>query len=432
MTISQFPPLGSSSSSAITAQVSQFTGNTVDAFGRLRVSQPFTLFDSQNRFAIDPAFSFVTATGGTATYVTNQSAVALSVTTSSGSHVLGQTYRVFPYQPGKGLLVLQTFSFSAAQTNLTQRVGYYGAYNGVYLEQAGSQVSIVIRTYTSGSVDNSRFVTQANWNVDKFDGAGPSGINLDLTKTQIIFMSFEWLGVGNVQVGFVENGVFYTAHIFSNANDQTKVYMQTAILPVRYEIFTTGATASAATLQQICATVISEGGYEQISPPYIARSSGNGITIANNTGLNFTPIVSIRINSSYYGAIVLPSLVNFLPTASGNYEVVLIKNATLTGDTWAAGAIASGHVDVDTAATVAVAPSVDNIIQSDFAAASNQATQNIIAPTGYNFDIQLGLTASLSGNGFGTSDTMTVAARGLNNTPAGSGIATFQIYDLTV
>ena len=432
MTITQFPPLGSGSSSAITAQISQFTGNTVDAFGRLRVSQPFTLFDSQSRFAADASFSFATATGGTATYVTNQSAVALSVTTTSGSHVLAQTYRVFPYQPGKSLLTLQTFSFAAAQANLTQRVGYYSAYNGVYLEQAGTQVSFVVRTYTSGSVNNSRFVTQANWNVDKFNGTGPSGITLDLTKTQIMFMSFEWLGVGNVQVGFIVNGAFQTAHTFQNANTQTTVYMQTATLPLRYEILTTGTTASSATLQQICATVISEGGYEQVSFPYLARASGNGVSVANNTGLTFTPLVSIRINSSYYGTVVIPSTVNFLPTASGNYEVALIKNATLTGATWAAGAISAGQVDVDTAATVAVAPSVDAIAQSDFAASTNQATQNILAPTGYNFDLQLGLTASLTGNGFGASDTFTVAARGLNNSPTGAGIATLQFYNLSV
>lgn len=432
MTITQFPPLGSGSSSAITAQISQFTGNTVDAFGRLRVSQPFTLFDSQSRFAADAAFSFATATGGTATYVANQSAVALSVTTTSGSQVLAQTYRVFPYQPGKSLLTLQTFSFAAAQANLTQRVGYYSAYNGVYLEQAGTQVSFVVRTYTSGSVNNSRFVTQANWNVDKFNGTGPSGITLDLTKTQIMFMSFEWLGVGNVQVGFIVNGVFQTAHTFQNANTQTTVYMQTATLPLRYEILTTGTTASSATLQQICGTVISEGGYEQVSFPYLARASGNGVSVANNTGLTFTPLVSIRINSSYYGTVVIPSIVNFLPTASGNYEVVLIRNATLTGATWAAGAMSGGQVDVDTAATVAVAPSVDAIAQSDFAVATNQATQNILAPTGYNFDLQLGLTASLTGNGFGASDTFTVAARGLNNSPTGAGIATLQFYNLSV
>ena len=153
--------------------------------------------------------------------------------------------------------------------------------------------------------------------------------------------------------------------------------------------------------------------------------------LPNNTGLTFTPLVSIRINSSYYGTVIIPSIVNFLPTASGNYEVVLIKNATLTGATWAAGAVSGGQVDVDTAATACTA-SIDNIVQSDFAASTNQSNQNILAPTGYNFDLQLGLTASLSGNGFGASDTMTVAARGLNNSPAGAGIATLQFYNLTV
>ena len=155
------------------------------------------------------------------------------------------------------------------------------------------------------------------------------------------------------------------------------------------------------------------------------------MTVANSTNLTFTPLVSIRINSSYYGAVVVPGSVNFLPTASGNYEVFLIKNGTLTGATWAAGAVSSGEVDVDTAATSVVAPSVDSIVQSNFTAATNQATQNVLGPTGYNFNLQLGLSASLSGNGFGSSDTMTVAARGINNSPAGSGIGSLQYFNLT-
>jgi len=291
VTITQFPPLGSGSSSAITAQISQFTGNTVDAFGRLRVSQPFTLFDSQSRFAADASFSFATATGGTATYVTNQSAVALSVTTTSGSQVLSQSYRVFPYQPGKSLLTLQTFSMASARTNLTQRVGYYSAYNGAYLEQAGSQVSFVIRTYTSGSVDNSRFVTQANWNGDKLDGTGTSGYTLDISKAQILFMDFEWLGVGSVRCGFIINGEYIVCHTFNNANDISSVYMTTAILPVRYSITTTTA-AVAASMKAICCTVISEGGYEATSIDHVARriNATSGSTITTS----FYPIVSIR------------------------------------------------------------------------------------------------------------------------------------------
>lgn len=433
MAITVYPPYGSTINNAIYAQ---FGGGTVDAFGRLRVSEPYTLFDAQARFASDSSYSYVTSTGGTTSFNTNKSSTNLSVTTTSGSTAVAQTFRVFPYQPGKGLLTLQTFTMAAGKENLRQRIGYFGAYNGVYLEQdgaGGTALSFVVRTYTSGSVDNSRAVAQTNWNGDKLDGTGPSGVTLDVTKTQILWFDFEWLGVGNVRCGFVINGQFVTCHTFQNSNFQTEVYMQTAILPLRYEIATTGTTASASTLQMICSTVISEGGYEQTSQTYTARPGNNGVTIANNTGLTYTPLVSIRVNSSYYGAIIIPNAILFNPTSSGatGYEVVAIKNATLTGATWAAGAISGGMVDVDTAATACTA-TADNIVQSSFANQSAQSTNAAVVSTGYNFDLQLGYVASLTGNGFASSETYTLAARGLNNSPVGSGTGSISFWNLTV
>lgn len=429
MAITVYPPYGSGQNPSVVT----FSGSNVDAFNRLRVSQPFTIFDSQSRFSPDIHYSYVTATGGTTSYNTNQSSVSLNTTTSSGSTALAQTYRVFPYQPGKSMLIYQTFVMNAAKTNLTQRVGLFSAYNGVYLEQGPNGVTFVIRTYTGGSVDNSRYVTQANWNGDKLDGTGPSGVTLDLTKTQILWTDVEWLGVGNVRCGFIINGQYITCHTFQNANQSTstKVYMQTATLPLRYEITNTDVTASSSTMTMICATVISEGGYDQVSAPQIARPTGNGVTLANNTGLTFTPLVSIRINSSYFGAVVIPSIVNFVATAQGNYEVVLIRNPTLTGATFAAGAISGGIVDVDTAATACTA-TADGIVQTDYVVSTNQGSVPIIAPFGYNFDLQLGVSASVTGNGFNASDVFTLAARGINNSPAGSGIGSIAFYNLSL
>ena len=419
MTISLYPPIGGSD---IQPVYTAFANNTVDAFGRLRTSSPVTMFDSQNRYAKDAAYDTQTATGGTVTYVNNQSALALAVTTSSGSTARTQTFRVFPYQPGKSFLTMQTFSMAAAQTNLTQRVGLFDTNNGVYLERAGSTISFVIRTYTSGAVSNANSVAQSAWNVDKFDGTGPSGVTLDLTKTQILFINIEWLGVGSVRCGFVIDNEFYTAHQFDNANIQTVVYMQTAILPLRHEIFTTGTTSSAATLQQICSTVQSEGGYEQTSQQYIARNTS---TVTLTAAATFYPLISIRLNSSYLGAVVIPAGFNFLPIGTANYEVVLVKNATLTGATWGS-TLAGGQVDVDTGASgTAITPTADSIVQLAYATSTNQANVSLEVPTGYNFDLQIGVSLA------GVSDTYTLAARtisGATNTCLGSII----LYNLTV
>jgi len=119
----------------------------------------------------------------------------------------------------------------------------------------------------------------------------------------------------------------------------------------------------------------------------------------------------------------------FLPIGSGQYEVVLIRNATLTGATWAAGALSSGQVDVDLAAT-ALTNTADNIVMTSYATATNQSQTNAVAATGYNFDLQIGYTASLTGNGFSASDTFTLAARTLTGTNACVGSLSF--WNLTV
>jgi len=56
----------------VTAQPVSINGTNVDAFGRLRTSQPYSLFDSQNRYAIDNQFDTATVTGGSITYLPNE------------------------------------------------------------------------------------------------------------------------------------------------------------------------------------------------------------------------------------------------------------------------------------------------------------------------------------------------------------------------
>jgi hypothetical protein len=229
MSITSFPQTGSSSSNP---SYVTFGGTTVDAFGRLRVSEPYTLFDSQNRYAADNQFDTSTATGGSTTYLPNESSVRLDVTTTSGSSVVRQTYRCFSIPNGKSLLCLATFVMGTAKTNLRQRVGYFGTQNGVYFQLNDTTKSFVLRTYISGSVDDTtRKVDQSAWNGDKLDGTGPSGLTLDLTKPQILWMDFEWLGVGSVRCGFIINGTYILCHTYNTANVYgTSVYMTTAIL----------------------------------------------------------------------------------------------------------------------------------------------------------------------------------------------------------
>lgn len=395
-----------------------FYGSALDAFGRARFSQPFTLFDSQNRYAKNDLFSETTASGGTVTYTANSSTVNLNVTTSSGSEVVRQTYRSFSYQPGKSLLVMNTFVMPTAAANQRIRIGYFNTENGVFLERDGASVYITRRTYVSGAAVDTR-VAQADWNGDKLNGTGDSTFTLDLTKAQIFWQDFEWLGVGSVRCGFVINGQVIICHTFQNANNLSSVYMTTAILPVRYEITNTGAS-TAATLNQICSTVISEGGYEKKVALTVARRT----SVRAATGSTWTALVSIRLASGRTGAVVIPDGFSILCTTTpADYEVALLKNPPFTGaPTYSASA--STNVDFAVDGVLNNGLVTDAMMVSHlYSSGSNQSGGSASADGAYNWDLQIG--ADLSN----VSDVYVLAVRPISGNE--DFYASLSFWDLT-
>jgi hypothetical protein len=309
-----------------------------DAFGRLRVSNPYTLFDSSNRYADNGKFATATTGTATATFNANEGLIDLDVGTASGDEVLRESYVVFAYQPGKSLLIMNSFTFDTAKTNLRQRVGYFGSDNGFYLEQNDSTISLVKRSKVTGSVVNTE-VTQANFNTDKLDGTGPSGFTLDLTTSQLMFMDMEWLGAGSVRLGFVIEGQFIIAHRFDWANQSTNTgtYITTASLPIRYEITNTGTVASASQLKQICSTVISEGGYEMNGLQGVAGTPINSAYTLTTAGV-FYPLVSIRLKSARLDAVALMSAMSTIGTGNNiYYNWKIARGGSITGGTWVSG-----------------------------------------------------------------------------------------------
>ena len=319
----------------------QAGGTGSDAFGRLRTSAPFTLFDSSHRYKDNGLWATATGTGGTTTFDANAGLVTLNTTTASGSSIVRETTKCFSYQPGKSLLVMSTFVMNAAQANLRQRVGYYGASNGMFLEQDGTTVSFVERSAVTGSVVDTK-VAKASWNIDPMDGTGPSGYTLDLTKAQIFWMDVEWLGVGTVRVGFIINGEFVHCHSFHHANLITSTYITTASLPLRYEIANTNTTAATSTLKQICSTVLSEGGYELRG---LQQAIGTTITGAYNLTASGTyyPPVAIRLKAANLDAIAIVTAVSIMASGgTANYSWRVNQAVTVSGGTWtSAGADSS-------------------------------------------------------------------------------------------
>ncbi len=308
-------------------------GTSVDAFGRLRVSQPFTLFDSSHRYRDNQLWTTSNTANTTFAFSSNEGLVNLNVDTTANSEIIRETTKVFSYQPGKSLLIFTTVVFAPAQTNLRQRVGYYGANNGMYLEQTDSTINFVERSHVTGDMIENR-VAQDDWNVDTMDGTGPSGKILDLSKAQILWMDIEWLGLGTVRMGFVIDGEFVLCHRFNHANEVTTTYITTASLPLRYEIKNTGATANNSTMKQICSSVISEGGYE-LNGLQQAVSNAVGTPTDLTSAETYYNLVSIRLKSAYLDAIVIMSALSLLGiTNNAIYNWQVRATATTTGGSW--------------------------------------------------------------------------------------------------
>ena len=344
---------------------------STDAFGRQRVSNPLTLFDSSHRYKDNGLWNTATTGTASATFNTNQGLVDLTVNSAINAEVVRETTKVFAYQPGKSLLVMNTFVMEPAKTGLRQRVGYYGASNGMYVELDGSTLNLVERTSVGGSLAETR-VVQSSWNGDKLDGTGPSGLTLDISKAQIFWMDIEWLGVGSVRLGFIINGQYITCHTFHHANIITSTYITTASLPLRYEIKNTAGTSGNSVLKQICSTVISEGGYELRGLQQAVNIPVNAPRTLGTAG-TYYPVVGLRLKTTTLDAIVILTAISMMPISTGAYAWQVIASGTISGGAWASAGVDSA-VEYNLTGTSAAG---GRILASGYFNASNQGLTQV-------------------------------------------------------
>jgi hypothetical protein len=352
------------------------TGMAVDAFGRARMSTPLTLFDSSHRFKDNGLWNTANTSGNsTFAFSTTEGLINMNVTTAANAEVVRETTKVFSYQPGKSLQILTTFVMNTAKPNLRQRVGYYGVDNGIYLELNGSTLSFVQRSNTTGTIAETR-VNQADWNMDTMLGtvaSSPSGVTLDISKAQILFIDVEWLGLGTVRCGFVIDGQLIHCHSFHHANLITSTYMTTASLPLRQEIKNTAVTANNSTMKQVCSSVISEGGYELRGSQQAVSTVVTAPKALTTKGV-FYPVVSIRLKSTALDAIVIMTALSILGRGNGvDFNWQVITGGTVTTASWTpASADSAVEYTIDGTAITG-----GRVMASGFVNSSTQASPSI-------------------------------------------------------
>ncbi len=325
--------------------------NTLDAFGKLRVSMPTTLLDirfpGQSTGDINFLSNNLQITSASSNYTGTYGNSKLVVNASGQGYYISQSRNYCVYQPGKSLLFMASGVLYPGDNNYTTRIGYFDnttplssnltVKNGLYFEHSGGNYSVNIKN------NSLRTEPQSAWNIDKMDGSGPSGLNLDFTNTQLFVIDMEWLGVGRIRFGFYAYGRIQYCHQFTNINFLTEPYTNSINLPICYSIHNNSGTVTPAnTFTQICSTVISEGGYTPLGRPFSISNGTTAISVSNSE----IPILFLRGGSSnYYHQNIIPSSITTISSSSNDFMWYRLR-LYLAGDSPTTGGNPN-WVDVD-------------------------------------------------------------------------------------
>lgn len=286
----------------------------LDAFSRLRVSNPTGLFSTQMQYDTDPFQMETGSTGtGSTAWSANTRLLGLTIGPSDGvGTAYTQSYQYIPYQPGKSQLIFMTGVMGPHATGITQEFGYFDQSNGIiYRKSPDGTLNLVRRSKTSGAVVE-EIVPQSAWLLDKLNGTSRSRILLNSVKSFIFFIDLQFLGMGRIRCGFDINGLAVYTHEFNNANNLDVPYMQYATLPVQALITADNTATATTTMYFKCASVISEGGFTtdygyQDATPLITAAAGNGA---------YAHIFSIEPALLFNN---VPNKISFLPESLGIY-----------------------------------------------------------------------------------------------------------------
>jgi hypothetical protein len=292
----------------------------VDAFARVRTSEPRTLFQfvSTNTLqTVNPlqAPVVVSQLTGVATQQASDDGgiVVMTAGGAGAGSVVRQTRQYISYQPGKSRLAfisaMLCTSSAGHAAGVVSRIGMFDDRNevekrfgdGHFFELAGAALAVVERSSSvvPGQITEAR-VLRASWNVDRLDGSGPSGYTIDVGKMQLFWLDMEWLGVGDVRMGVVVEGKLVVAHVFKHNNALAAAYTRTPKLPVRFELTSSGPAAE---MRYSGMTVLTEGGF---LPRGIVNTLPTDVSVTATAAATARLALSLRTDGFAPRATLLP------------------------------------------------------------------------------------------------------------------------------
>jgi hypothetical protein len=305
----------------------QFTNNN-----RFKVSPYQTVFFNTFQYGKETDVWDERIVGvGTATHNPPSSNIVMQVGSTAGSKIIRQTKQVMRYIPGRGATLAFAIRLDTPVAGIRRRFGLFDDNNGAYFEDDGGTYSYVIRSSTSGIVTETR-VTRENWNGEKFDGNGYTGVVADPTKQQMISINYEWYGAGIVQFNWLMKNETIPSHTFENSNTNDRVWCSTPFLPIRVEIENKTGVAGTHYIYQGSNSLIQEGEPEKLGTLVSIANPITGTTMSSSN--TFYPIVSIRLKSDELSAVMLLRSLQAATNDNTNVYWKLLENATNTGGTW--------------------------------------------------------------------------------------------------
>lgn len=289
---------------------------------RLKVSNFETVFFNTFQYNKETdVWDEVVVGDAAAVHNINTNNIDMRVAGTSGVSIYRQTRNVQRYIPGRQSQLTFAVRMETPVTGIRRRFGLFDEENGFFFEDAGvavegiPQYNLVIRSKVSGSVVETR-VPRDQWNGDKLDGTGQSGVIADSTKQQLISFDYEWYGAGQVRVLWNIGGKTILIHTFSHANIESTVWCSTPFLPIRVELECIATIGGNHYLYQGSNSLISEGQGGLGHKIGIAENVSSPITGTTTTTANlWYPILSIRLKPTDLKGVVLPA---FFQTATAD------------------------------------------------------------------------------------------------------------------
>ena len=222
------------------------------------------------------------------------------ISVTAGANTVTQTDAVFPTGFSKQLVVGDWIAIRgqsyrvidiASDTSMTISPSYRGSSNVTF-----GTVTKTVETR----------IAQSAFNLDKLDGTGPSGYNINLSRMQMFYIDYSWYGAGFIRWGVrgPEGDVIY-CHKLANNNVNSEAYMRSGNLPARYETVNEAPyTATTATVGSADTTIsVRDTSLFPSAGTLIIRNGTTyeGVTYSGKTATAFTGVTRTLAGSAVGG-----------------------------------------------------------------------------------------------------------------------------------